>query len=222
MDYVIETRFQGPGFVAVPNAVAQMENLGADALGVLVWLASLPQGFTVRRQTLLERFKFGKDKWQRIARELTECGALQVTTQRGAGGLFSRSYLVRWPEPVAQAPEPVETPEPENPVPVAPEPENPPKNGGKPAKKVRETRLSIQKKKQTKGAMAAKPAPRQPRRLPPEGVGAVGSAQEVGAEGLNSFQRSCLREGKSLLVNGCIVRPGSPEFSTLAQAAGVA
>jgi len=71
-------------------------------------------------------------------------------------------------------------------------------------------------------AKTAKPAPRQPHRLPPEGGGAVGAAQEVGAEGLNTFQRSCLREGKSLLVNGCIVQPGSPEFAKLAQVAGVA
>jgi len=142
MDYIVETQFEGPGFVAVPNAVAQMPGLSPDALGMLVWLASLPKGYAIRRATLLERFSIGKDRWQRIARDLSAVGALVVEKKRGPDGRFSTRYLVRWPDPSAVAAEP----EPGFPAPGEPAPVNPPKMGGKPAKSGRKTRLSIKNK----------------------------------------------------------------------------
>lgn len=101
MDYIIETNFQGPGFVAVPNAVAQSADLSPEALGVLVYLASLPRGFVLRVSTVMERFKMGKDRWQRIAREFREVGVMPEKPEivRGAGGrAVGRRMSVKWPE----------------------------------------------------------------------------------------------------------------------------
>ena len=99
MDYIVETNFQGPGFVAVPNAVARNDQLSAEALGVLVFLASMPHGFLTRVASIQERFGFGKDKWQRIAKELREAGAMVVEAVRGSGGrVVGKRVSIQWPE----------------------------------------------------------------------------------------------------------------------------
>lgn len=154
MDYIIETRFQGSGYVAVPNYVAQHPDISADALGVLVWLASLPKGFATRRDTICKRFKFGKDKWQRVARDLQAVGALEVVTDRNQDGTFARRYVVQWPAVPTVA---------ENPAPVPAMADNPPENCGKPAKTGRIIRPSI-KTKDKKDAPEAREAaaPRAP------------------------------------------------------------
>lgn len=105
MDYIIETDFQGPGFVAVPNHVAQRAGLAPEALGLLVYLASQPRGFIVRWSAICAHFGMGKDRWQRIARDLRDIGAMRVENVRGAGGrVIGRRVLVRWPDPVAAVP----------------------------------------------------------------------------------------------------------------------
>lgn len=104
MDYVVELNFEGPGFVAVPNAVVDDTRLGADALAVLVYLARLAGGRgsrIVRVGAILKRFGFGKDKWQRIARELRAVGALADNFGRSEDGRnVVRSLSVGWPLPV--------------------------------------------------------------------------------------------------------------------------
>jgi len=52
-------------------------------------------------------------------------------------------------------------------------------------------------------------------------AGAGASELQVIAEGLDTFQRDCLRDGQSFLVKGALFKPNSLEFHRLAQAAGV-
>ena len=103
MDYLVELGFEGPGFVAVPNAVVDDERLGADALAVLVYLARLAGGRgarIVRVGAICKRFGLGKDKWQRIARELRAVGALSDNFGRSEDGRnVVRSLVVGWPRP---------------------------------------------------------------------------------------------------------------------------
>jgi hypothetical protein len=106
MDYLIETNFEGPNYVMVPNAVARMgadEGMSADALGVLVYMASLPRGSIVRVSQVRECFKIGRDHWQRIARDLTRAGALEVKPLRevGTGRVYGSHVSIRWPEVAA-------------------------------------------------------------------------------------------------------------------------
>lgn len=79
----------------------------------------------------------------------------------------------------------------------------------------------MRKEKIEKARAKAKPsAQRQPHRLPPVGGGAAGDGAEVKAEGLNAWQRTCLREGKSVLVAGAMLKPGTADFQRLAREAG--
>ena len=122
MDYVIQTQFQGPGFVAVPNHVAQNAALSPEALGVLVYFASLPAGFVLRVSSVRERFNLGKDRWQRIARELRDVGAMEVEAVPSQGGRFTgKRVLVRWPDAETESRKTRQ-----------PEPGNPPTRAGKP------------------------------------------------------------------------------------------
>lgn len=108
MDYVIELAFDGPGFVAVPNHVVDMERLSAEALGVLVYLARLAgarSGAVVRVAAVRERFQMGKDRWQRIAGELREVRALTSGFGRSDDGKHIARFLrIGWPSaPVKSA-----------------------------------------------------------------------------------------------------------------------
>lgn len=115
---LIQTEFQGPGFVAVPNHVLNA-GLTADALGVLVWLAARPAGSVVTVGAVMRVFsgdfkqgegkadvslKMGRDRWQRIYRELEAHGAFsfQPVQCPHSGRMIGRSVVVRWPEPGAR------------------------------------------------------------------------------------------------------------------------
>ena len=157
MDYVVELNFEGPGFVAVPNAVVDDARLGADALAVLVYLARLAGGRgarIVRVGAICKRFGLGKDKWQRIARELRAVGALSDNFGRSEDGRnVVRSLVVGWPRPA----EPVSRKTRLTGV-EACERENPAHTAENPAQVSRKTRLL--KKEQTAargGASKAQP-----------------------------------------------------------------
>lgn len=93
MQYVIRTEIEGPGFVAVPNAVAQSAELSADALGVLVYLSAMP-GAVRPSAAARARFGFGRDKWRRIARELRAAGLLHQCAARGPAGRIVGGFHV--------------------------------------------------------------------------------------------------------------------------------
>lgn len=137
-NYKIKTRFQGVGFVAVPNYVAQSSKVGADALGVLTYLASLPDEWNVRVADIMARFNFGKDRWQRIAKELRDMGAFERQEIRDASGRITGwDMAVQWPSPEYCQPQ-----ERENPVSGENHQERENPAAGLPAKKMRKTRKS--------------------------------------------------------------------------------
>jgi hypothetical protein len=172
MDYVVELDFDGPGFVAVPNAVVDDKRLGPEALGVLVYLARLAGGRgprVVRVSAICSRFQFGKEKWQRIARELRAAGALSDNfgSRTADGRHIVRSLAVGWPKPEKPA---VVCPsravkarvcEPGNPADRRKtcEPGNPADRAGNPAEVGRVSRLL--KEEQTEPRAAAAPSGRQ-------------------------------------------------------------
>lgn len=224
-DYIIETDFQGPGFVAVPNAVAQSADVSADALGVLVYLASMPRGWIARVAVIQERFGLGKDKWQRIARELREVGALHVEQVRTEGGRVSgRRVRVRWPE-LAEKTESRE---------IRLSDRKPGKPAvGKPAKQSRKIRQTepenpapYKEQEKDKGAArassgsegkaaAARKSRGAARAL--AGCSAESEAETVAAS-LSAFQRSRLLAGQSCIVGGVLLSPDGPEGAALVAA----
>jgi len=197
VDYLIETNFQGPGFVAVPNHVVDDERLSPDALGVLVWLARRPVGFIARTVSIRERFGIGKDRWQRIARELRAAGAIQRVPVRLASGAFSGwRYEVRWPEPAAAVDE-VLTISRET-RPMDHKPGNP--AAGKPAKGCRKTRQRVPEN----------PAPYKDKELDKGPAALPLDLKEVGR-----IARAEILAGRSAFVGGVVLKPGSPQFVAL-------
>lgn len=194
MDYIVETSFQGPGFVAVPNHVAQSGNLSPEALGVLVYFASLPRGYIARVSSVQEAFSIGKDKWQRIARELRAAGAMDVHEVRGPGGrIVGRRVVVRWPDERETTESRKTRPsdrKPEKPAagkPGSPEPENPPNRAGKPG--------SLERRKKN-----------------------TAPAARFSISSLTPFQRSRVLAGQSVVIDGVALRSGSAEIERLARA----
>jgi len=195
MDYLIETAFQGPGFVAVPNHVLDDERLSPEAIGVLVWFARRPVGWIARTSSVRERFNMGKDRWQRIARELRAVGAIRVDRLRTASGVISGArFVICWPEPFASGD--AVSPMGRKTRPMDHKPGNP--AAGKPAKVSRETRQRVPEN----------PAPYKDKEKDKEPAASFSSLED-----LTRFQRSELLAGRSVLVAGRLIKPDTPEHS---------
>jgi hypothetical protein len=122
---IVRRRHNGK-FAALPNAIWTDERLSIEAKGVLGYLLSRPHNWNVRLLQIGRVLDVGKDRLQRIFRQLIEVGYVTREQRRTEGGVFGGvEYIVR-DEPedsVASLPQP-ENPEPVKPEPVKPAPEN--------------------------------------------------------------------------------------------------
>lgn len=73
-------------FASIPNAICREKELSLDTIGVLVYLLSLPADWEVRADHIRKEFGIGKDKQQRIFKELEDAGYLVREKVRGAYG----------------------------------------------------------------------------------------------------------------------------------------
>ena len=122
---IVRRRHNGR-FASLPNAIWTDERLSIEAKGVLGYLLSRPHNWNVRLTQVGRVLKVGKDRMQRIFRQLISAGYVTREQRRIEGGIFgSAEYIVR-DEPedgVASLPQPG-NPEPVRPKPVKPAPEN--------------------------------------------------------------------------------------------------
>lgn len=83
-------------FTIVDLALMNDTRLSADALGVLIYLLSKPDDWTVSVEQLKRRFAVGRDKMQSIMRLLRDCGYARLDDIRdpGTGRLIGRGYLI--------------------------------------------------------------------------------------------------------------------------------
>lgn len=82
-------------FTTFANTLLNDESLGADALGVLVYLLSKPGNWNVLPGPLGNRFGCGRDKIYRIMGELIEAGYASREADRDAAGVIRGwNYLV--------------------------------------------------------------------------------------------------------------------------------
>ena len=70
------------GFAAIDNSVFADERLHADQLGLICYLISLPPNWELRTPHLRKRLGVGRDKLQRLMRELVAAGYLRVERLR--------------------------------------------------------------------------------------------------------------------------------------------
>lgn len=123
-------------FCIMPGEVFEDRRLSLDALGLLSYLRSRPDDWSVSLAHLSDLFGVGKDKMQRIMRELIDTGWVVRQTARAVGrGTFAGSdYVVNdepsdsaagaSPQPENQATAKRAAPQPGLPAPGDPEPEN--------------------------------------------------------------------------------------------------
>lgn len=78
-----------PVFSWLPNYLINDSRVTAEILGVALYLNGKPEGWVPRAYDIKKRFGFGKEKWERISREMRELGMLHhVTTQKGKQLVF--------------------------------------------------------------------------------------------------------------------------------------
>ena len=77
------------GYTAIPNSIFSDERLTLEARAFLGLLMSMNDGRVFRRANLLKASGIGRDKYQRILRELQDVGYLEVVASKSSGGLFS-------------------------------------------------------------------------------------------------------------------------------------
>lgn len=133
---ILRRRHSG-NFAIIGNAVLCDETLSAEGLGVICYLIGRPDNWVLQPGQLADRFQCGRDRIQRIIRELVDAGYIRRTNvrSRNTGAFLGIEYLVLdtkdsplpenyvadlpQPENPAAAPE-TELPEPGNPAPVNP------------------------------------------------------------------------------------------------------
>lgn len=82
-------------FTVIPNDMANDDRLGADALGLLVYLLTKPNDWKVRVNELRKRFDMGKDKTYRILGNLEQLGYVIRESVRSDGQFAETRYIVR-------------------------------------------------------------------------------------------------------------------------------
>jgi len=80
-------------YTTIPNEVFKC-NLSAQALGVLVYMLSLPPQWVVHKSQLREFFKIGRDGMNNIINELEKAGYFLSVQKRDSKGLFTYEYIV--------------------------------------------------------------------------------------------------------------------------------
>ena len=82
-------------FTVLPNELANDNRLGADTLGLLVYLLTKPNDWKVRVNELRKRFDIGKDKTYRILSNLEQLGYVTRESVRAEGKFAETRYIVR-------------------------------------------------------------------------------------------------------------------------------
>lgn len=75
-------RVHSGNFTIISNALLCDRSLKADAVGVICYLVSKPDNWTLRPGELADRFDCGSDRIQRIMKELIEAGYIRKVRQR--------------------------------------------------------------------------------------------------------------------------------------------
>jgi hypothetical protein len=122
-------RKRNRNYTVIGNRPMNDERLSAEALGLLTYLLSRPDDWNVVPSQLATRFNCGRDKMQRIIRELVDAGYIvRLRVRNVKEKTFARTeYLVfDEPEAVGEHPEAYGQPQPEKPSPAFPSPANPP------------------------------------------------------------------------------------------------
>ena len=83
-------------FTAVPNYIVNNEDISAEALAVITYLAGKPDGWIARSYDIRKRFKWGNFIWRRVSRELRALGFISDIKHADGTDLI---FEIKWQEP---------------------------------------------------------------------------------------------------------------------------
>lgn len=109
-------------FTTLPTALVEDSRLTYEALGVLVYLLSRPDDWTIHLNQLAgtRDHRVGRDRMRRIVNELIAAGYICRVARRGENGRIAGAEYVVTDQPAGSAAQRKATPAPENPAPVNP------------------------------------------------------------------------------------------------------
>lgn len=81
-------------YTTISNSALQDENLSLEAVGLLVCILSLPTHWNFNRAHARQRFKVGREKLDRIIKELKALGYVRQTQERDESGRMGHSAYV--------------------------------------------------------------------------------------------------------------------------------
>lgn len=73
-------------FAAIPNEAMRDETISIEARGLLALMMGMGTNWVYRGKDLMKRCGVGREKYQRMIRELKDAGYLEVVPKRGEGG----------------------------------------------------------------------------------------------------------------------------------------
>ena len=88
------------GFAAIPNAAMRDETISIEARGMLALMMGMGENWTFRAKDLQKRCGVGKEKYQRMIRELKVAGYLEVQASNTEKGLLDGYDYIIHDEPI--------------------------------------------------------------------------------------------------------------------------
>ena len=93
-------------YTIVPNSILEDDRMSFEARGLLTYILTRPDHWEVQTAQLQEVTGFGRDKCQRLVREILECGYGKRETKHDEKGQFIGQELVFYDEIYSETPEP--------------------------------------------------------------------------------------------------------------------
>jgi hypothetical protein len=83
-------------YAAIPNEAMRDKRLSAEARGTLAMLMTFSDDWHFHRDYLMDALNIGRDKFQKIMRELSSAGYVELVPVRGDGGhLSGTTWIIR-------------------------------------------------------------------------------------------------------------------------------
>lgn len=76
-------------FTLIPNSILRDSQLPLDTIGLLVYLLSLPEDWVIRATQIQQEFGIGREKRQRMYKQLEHAGHLVQLNGRGIDGRWT-------------------------------------------------------------------------------------------------------------------------------------
>jgi hypothetical protein len=92
---MIVRRRQNGRFTIVPNAIFDDQRLPIEGMAVLGYLLSRPDNWRVNLEWVAKKLRVGRQRMQRIFRELVVAGYVTLEKTNGEGGRWHYEYIVR-------------------------------------------------------------------------------------------------------------------------------